>query len=113
MTALGDWKCCGCGKPGRIRSCDCATRVVYRGREQASKIEPEDAILGAALARAEALVDEVAEGVPAICDTPLFASYEFAADFKLIVEAARRDLSERCPDYFPTGNGEPWQPPGI
>lgn len=28
----GDWKCAGCGapSPGRFRSCDCPTSIVYK-----------------------------------------------------------------------------------
>ena len=43
----------------------------------------EDAIL-----RMMDILTDVRAGVPGICDTPMFASYEFAADFALVVEAA-------------------------
>lgn len=47
-----------------------------------------DALLHSAIDRMRRLLADVSEGVPLICDSPLFASYEFAADFKLVVEAA-------------------------
>lgn len=51
VARADEWKCAGCGalSPGRVRSCDCPTNVVCRGRaEQEWKIEkaqPAAAIL--------------------------------------------------------------------
>jgi len=42
-----NWKCAGCGapSPGRLRSCACATSVVFNNSVQAWKIEPYEASL--------------------------------------------------------------------